>query len=452
MSNYGELKKSILSLIFTDFINNVNKDVKENKISISDIADNIANELSINILDLKFLTDNNFCSLSDIIKEYLQLTNIIMNTPGEKYSLSDLKKTLTNPINEYFCDGEALPDANSINTVFRRNLNVINRENSEKFNRAYSFITSAYDTKEFCIKDGWKNTHELIANLIYRLNKFSSVPSKTFNFTTLKNKMELFWGITLEKDINIELALTNNFYLESLFHYSSISHIIKNYNNAKERISKQFDSPSLSFQIFWGKLKVERSMTDYDVLRYTNSMLDRVVDCASYVSSNLPIVFSHRYIINRIFKYFTENLEDALSRGVEWTENILSKLKTLKHIILPVSADMFALYTEANPDIEICYDYESIKPLYEYKDITPKKKTNERQPAYPTKVICPIMLLENDEYELSDYHNISNNLITSIYENLSIINFHRRERDFDSFFEKKLRKHYFEWINEFTIS
>lgn len=452
MSNYSELKKRILSLIFTDFINDVNKDVKENKISISDIADNIAYELSHNICDLKFLTDNNFCSPADIIKEYLQLTHLTMNAPGEKYSLSDLKKTLTNSINEYFCDGEALPDANSINTVFRRNLNAINRESPEKFNRAYPFVTSAYDSKNFCIQDGWKNTQEIIANLIYRFNKFSSVPSKTFNFTTLKNKMELFWGITLERDINIELALTNNFYLESLFHYSSISHIIKNYNDAKEHISKQFDSPSLSFQLFLGKLKVERSMTDYDILRHTDSMLDRVADCASYVSSNLPIVFSHRYIINRIFEYFTENLEDALFRGVEWTENILSKLKTLKHTLLPVSADMFELYTEANPDIEIYYDYECIEPLYEYKDIAPKKKTKERQPAYPTKVIRPIMLSDNENYELSDYHKISNNLITSVYENLSIINFHRRERNFDSFFEEKLRKHYFEWINEFTTS
>ena len=92
MSNYSELKKHILSLIFTDFINNVNKDVTENKISISAVADNIAYELSLNIHALKFLTDNNFCSPADIIKEYLQLTYLTMNAPGEKYSLSDLKK------------------------------------------------------------------------------------------------------------------------------------------------------------------------------------------------------------------------------------------------------------------------------------------------------------------------------------------------------------------------
>ena len=93
MSNYSELKKHILSLIFTDFINNVNKDVTENKISISAVADNIAYELSLNIHALKFLTDNNFCSPADIIKEKQLKAIRVRKTVRVK--MSDLEEYLS---------------------------------------------------------------------------------------------------------------------------------------------------------------------------------------------------------------------------------------------------------------------------------------------------------------------------------------------------------------------
>lgn len=270
---------------------------------------------------------------------------------------------------------------------------------------------------------------EILRNILYYYAKLpfgSNVDFSKYSYDKYTNLLSKLYIYNLSDDFQ---GMINNYLLESVFHFNSISLALENINLLKEKYCKNNLYSTLSHDK--KNVFLSLNLNEIDARVYMGSMIDRLIPIIGTVCRTFP-VFSQKNYLEKLFSDFENNIGLNLE---EWLINKRKESIIIGECVCPLSVTLLkAVCKENEIDLKKFDKKLSDSPLYIFK------RRNKRDTVFV-----------NNKNIIEDKFNIAPSILLSVFKEVDENPFNlRNAKKLDEITGKNIIKNLTRNIEEYT--